>query len=223
VQLNAIGCEPILALAQQFRTRQKQVLYVAALQWMHARSSGGNRKEQQMKRVQTIIAATTGVLALTLATAISAAPYGAGCGGTGPGPGASRMHQGGMGGMGHGMGGMGAGNVATANLDQLKAQLAITAEQETAWQAFAKQASEQSKQMQAMHVEHRQATDLAAPAMMSLRVGAMTQRLAGMQAMSTALTDLYSVLTPQQRTTADRLMGHRGPGGQGMHRHGMRG
>jgi hypothetical protein len=44
-----------------------------------------------------------------------------------------------------------------------------------------------------------------------------------MQAMSTALTDLYAVLTPQQRITADRLMGHRGPGGQGMHRHGMRG
>jgi hypothetical protein len=222
--LNAIGCEPILALAQQFRTRQKQVLYIAALQWMHARSSGGKHKEQQMKRVQTIIAATTGVLALTLATAISAAPYGAGagCDGTGPGPGALRMgmHQGGM---GHGMGGMGAGNVATANLDQLKAQLAITAEQETAWQAFAKQASEQSKQMQAIHVEHRQATDLTAPAMMSLRVGAMTQRLAGLQAMSTALTDLYSVLTPQQRTTADRLMGHRGAGGQGIHRHGMRG
>jgi Spy/CpxP family protein refolding chaperone len=59
--------------------------------------------------------------------------------------------------------------------------------------------------------------------MMSLRVGAMTQRLAGMQAMSTALTDLYAVLTPKQRTTADRLMGHRVLGGQGMHRHGMRG
>jgi len=181
-----------------------------------------------MKRVQTIIAATTGVLALTLATSLYAAPYGAGAGCDGTGPGAWRMgmHQGGMGpgmgGMG-GMGGMAGGNVATANLDQLKVQLAITAEQETAWQAFAKQASEQSKHMQAMHVEHRQATDLSAPAMMSLRVGAMTQRLAGMQAMSTALTDLYAVLTPQQRITADRLMGHRGPGGQGMHRHGMRG
>ena len=178
-----------------------------------------------MKRVHKIIAASTGALALALVTAVSAAPYGAGfgCDGTGPGPGAGRM---GMpyGGMGPGMGGgMGFGMAGAGNLEQLKTQLAITAEQESAWQAFAKQAGEQVKQMQAMHVEHQQATDLSAPAMMSLRIGAMTQRLAGMQAMNTALTDLYAVLTPAQRATADRLMGPHGPRGQGGHRHGMRG
>jgi len=181
-----------------------------------------------MKRFQKLIVAVAGAAALTLVTAVSAGPYGpAGyCDGTGAGPGFGRMgmQQGGWGpGMGPGMGGMGFGYGAAANLDQLKIQLAITAEQESAWQAFAKQASEQSKQMQAMHAEHWQATDLTAPAMMSLRIGAMTQRLAGMQAMNMALTDLYAVLTPQQRATADRLMGHGGPGGQGMHRHGMRG
>ncbi len=184
-----------------------------------------------MKRVHKIIAASTGALALALVTAVSAAPYGAGfgCNGTGPGPGTARMgmpHGGpGMGpGMGGGMGGgMGFGLAGTANLDQLKTQLAITAEQEGVWQAFVKQAGEQVKQMQAMHLEHHQATDLSAPAMMSLRIGAMTQRLAGMQAMNTALTDLYAVLSPAQRATADRLMGPRGPQGQGGHRHGMRG
>lgn len=183
-----------------------------------------------MTRFQKMIVAVAGAAALTLVTAVSAGPYGpAGyCDGTGPGIGRMGMQQGGWGpgmgpGMRPGMGGMGFGYGAAANLDQLKTQLAITAEQESAWQAFAKQASEQSKQMQAMHAEHWQATDLTAPAMMSLRIGAMTQRLAGMQAMNTALTDLYAVLTPQQRVTADRLMGHGGPGGQGMHRHGMRG
>lgn len=179
-----------------------------------------------MKRIQTIIATSTGVLALTLASALSAAPYGAGagCDGSGPGPGAGRMgmHQGGMGpGMGPGMGG-GFGVDAAAGLATMKTKLAITAEQETAWQAFAMQSAEQSKQMQAMHAQHRAAvaSDTSAPAMMSLRIGAMTQRLAAMQAMNKALTDLYAVLTPQQRTIADLLFDQRGMGGQ---RHGMRG
>jgi hypothetical protein len=178
-----------------------------------------------MKRFQQMIVAAAAAAALTLVTAVSAGPYGSAgyCDGTGPGPGAGRMgmQHGGPGMGGPGMGGM--GYASAAGLEQLKAQLVITAEQESAWQAFAKQASEQAKQMQAMHVEHRQATDLTAPAMMSLRIGAMTQRLTAMQAMNVALTDLYAVLTPQQRASADRLMGHGGPGGQGMHRHGMRG
>jgi hypothetical protein len=43
----------------------------------------------------------------------------------------------------------------------------------------------------------------------------MTQHLAGMQAINGAMTDLYAVLTPEQRSTADRLFSHTGPGGYG--------
>jgi Spy/CpxP family protein refolding chaperone len=50
---------------------------------------------------------------------------------------------------------------------------------------------------------------------MASRLGWMTQHLASMQAMNSALTDLYAVLTPEQRGVADRLMDAMGPRGHG--------
>jgi hypothetical protein len=166
-----------------------------------------------MKRVQQIIVGTTAAMAL--AAAATAAPYwaGAGCDGSGPGYGAGRM------GMMHGMGPGPGGGMGGAfwrgseqGLAQLKAQLAINAEQEGAWQSFAGKAAEQASQMQALHAQRWQATpaDASAPAQMSLHIGLMTQRLASMQALNTALTELYAVLTPEQRTTADAYFGQRG-------------
>lgn len=182
-----------------------------------------------MKRIHKIIAATTGALALVAVTAVTAAPYGAFGGGPGyMGGGHMGMMYGGMGagmgpGMGHGgMSGGGIGMMSEQGLVQLKTQLAITAQQEPAWQAFTAKAAEQWKLMQTTHEQHWQAANAAtsAPAQMSLRIGYMTQHLAGMQAMNTALTDLYAVLTPEQRTLADQVLGHMGPRGQGR---GLRG
>jgi hypothetical protein len=48
----------------------------------------------------------------------------------------------------------------------------------------------------------------------------MTRHLAGMQAMSSALTDLYAALTPEQRSLADQHFGHMGQRAYGR---GMRG
>ncbi len=179
-----------------------------------------------MKRVHKIIAGSTGALVLAVATAVAAAPYGpgpgaGGCDGAGPHMGMG-MGPGGFGPGGQGMSGGGFGAGSVASLEALKSKLAITADQEAAWQAFAKQAAEQSSQMQAMRAQHRATVDAetTAPAMMSLRIGAMTQRLAAMQAMNTALTDLYAVLTPQQRATADQYFA---PGRQGWYRHGRQG
>lgn len=176
-----------------------------------------------MKRTHRILANATAVLALAAITSVSAAPQGAAGGCDGSGPGSGRM---GMGmGQGHGMSGMhygGFGGNATAGLAALKTKLAISPEQEAAWQAFATQATEQSSQMQAMRAQY-QATasaETTAPTMMSLRIGAMTQRLEGMQAMNKSFTELYAVLTPQQRTTADQHFAQRGAG---SHRHGKRG
>lgn len=176
-----------------------------------------------MKRIHKILAGTAGALTLAVVTAVAAAPEGP-VAGTGPyhgmGPG-----MGGMGGMGMMDGGMRGGGPAMMSgqyLTQMKTQLAITPQQEPAWQAFAAKAAEQANLMQASHAQHRQAVDTnaAAPDFMAGHIGLMTQHLAGMQTVNAALKDLYAVLTPEQRSIADQSFGHmgrRGYGG-GMHR-----
>lgn len=181
-----------------------------------------------MKRYQKIFAGTALALALAAATTVGAAPWGpmGGCGGGGPGA-YGMGGPGGMGGMGMGfMGGPGmmwggaAGSPAEAvvqRLAQVKTQLAITPQQEAAWQAFATQAGEQAAQMQAMHEQQRQAigANTPAPERMNQHLALMNQRFVGMQALNTAMADLYAQLTPAQRATADGLLGHHmGPRGR---------
>jgi hypothetical protein len=181
-----------------------------------------------MKRIHKILAGTAGALTLVAVTAVAAAPYGGfgGCDGTGPGAaGEARMGMtyGGMGpGSFGGMRGGGPGAMSEQALAQLKTELAITAKQEPAWQAFSAKATEQANLMQATREQHWKAAgaDTSAPARMALHIGSMTQHLAGMQAVSTAMTDLYAVLTPEQRSVADRYFGHMGPRGYGRGMHG---
>ena len=187
-----------------------------------------------MKRIHKILAGAAGTLALvtTVAIAQGGPGYGMGAGmmhgGMGMGPG---MMHGGMGmgpGMMHGgmgpgmMQGGGPGAMSAQHLTEMKTRLAITPEQETAWQAFAAKAAEQATLMQALHAQQQQAADAneAAPDRMARHIGSMTQRLAGMQAMNAAMKDLYAVLTPEQRTIADQSFGHMGSRGP---RSGMRG
>jgi hypothetical protein len=202
--------------------------YVAALQWSQPETTGGILKEQIMKRIHKILAGTAGALTLVVVTAAMAAPGGAfgACDGSGPGMaggGRMGMMQGGMGpGARGGNWGGGPGAMSEQFLAQMKTRLAITPQQEPAWQAFSAKATEQAQQMQATREQHWKAagTAVTAPAQMSLQIGMMTQRLAGMQAMSGALTDLYAALTPEQRSLADQQfapMSHRG------HGRGMRG
>ncbi len=176
-----------------------------------------------MKRIHKILAGTAGALTLAVVTAVTAAPEGpmAGAGsyyGMGPG-------MGGMGGMGMMHGGMWGGGptmMSAQYLTQMKTQLAITPQQEPAWQAFAAKAAEQAGLMQATHAQHHQAADTnaAAPDFMAQHIGQMTQHLTGMQAVNTALKDLYAVLTPEQRSIADQSFGHMGRRGYGRGMHG---
>ncbi|MFZ2650548.1 MAG: Spy/CpxP family protein refolding chaperone [Burkholderiaceae bacterium] len=181
-----------------------------------------------MKRIHKILAGTAGALTLAAVTAVAAAPYGAfgACDEMGPGAaGAARMGmmQGGMGPGAYGaMRGGGPGLMSAQRLDQLKTELALTSEQEAAWQAFSAKATEQASLMQATHEQHWKAAgaDTTAPARMTMHTGSMTQHLAGMQAMGSALSDLYAVLTPQQRSTVDQYFGPRGQRGFGRGMHG---
>lgn len=171
-----------------------------------------------MKRIDKILAGAVGALALTAVTVVMAAPGGpfGGCDATGPdgaGPGRMGWMHGGMGPGGRGgMWGGGPGLMSDQYLAQIKSQLAITSQQEPAWQAFAAKAAEQASLMQATRLQHSQAAaaDTTAPARMAQQISSMTQHLAGMQAMNTALTNLYAVLTPEQRSLADQSFGHMG-------------
>lgn len=176
-----------------------------------------------MKRIHKILAGTAGALTLAVVTVVAAAPNGP-MAGTGSyyGMGSGMGGMGGMGMMHGGMQGGGPAMMSAQYLTQMKTQLAITPQQEPAWEAFAAKAAEQAGLMQATHAQHHQAVDTtaAAPDVMAQHIGQMGQHLAGMQAVNAALKDLYEVLTPEQRSIVDQSFGHMGPGGQGRGMHG---
>ncbi|MDA1116491.1 MAG: Spy/CpxP family protein refolding chaperone [Proteobacteria bacterium] len=143
--------------------------------------------------------------------------------GYGMGPGAGMgygMHGGGMGfgaGMGYGMhgGGMGfgAGPEATENrLADLKSQLGITAQQETAWQAFVNSAKQREKSRQSWFDKmHEARTAGSLPERLAQHDEVFKQHQAERQAATAALKDLYTALSPEQRTVADETFGGFGP------------
>lgn len=133
--------------------------------------------------------------------------------------------------MGHGSrshhGGFGPamwGNRAAAvegHLAALKVELKITPDQDKAWQAFAATAKSQADAMIAHHAQMsaQAPANQAAPERLAQRTALAKQGVAGMEAMTAAVKDLYGVLTPEQKTLADKQLA-RGPmGGFGKHRH----
>ena len=95
-----------------------------------------------MKRIHTVVAGAVAGVALAVAAAAFAQPFGGMGYGFGPGMG-----------MGHRHGPMAGGDpsvMVDSHLADLKAQLKITAEQETAWQTFTAAAKQQAAGMQAM-------------------------------------------------------------------------
>jgi Spy/CpxP family protein refolding chaperone len=144
-----------------------------------------------MKTSSKIALSTFAALGLAASTAVLAHGYG------------SMMGQGqhGFGSMRHCQQGGPA-----ARLDSLKTELKLTAKQKPAWQAFEKAVR---TQMAAHGTGHGMATG---PDAMQAHIAFMEQRLAGMKAIQKARTDLYKVLTPEQKAVFD----HYGP----HHRHG---
>lgn len=169
-----------------------------------------------MKRNHKIVAGVAAVFSLAVATAVYAHPGGGmGQGGMGMGP---------MGGMGGMYGQQGAGRMAGAyspaaladsRLSSLKAELKITAEQESVWQTFTAAAKQQSEAMQAVR-EKMPATSSTAAERMDQRTALTKQRASGMDSMSSALKDLYAALSPEQKAVADKSIGSMGAGGRAM-------
>lgn len=136
--------------------------------------------------------------------------YGPGMMGGGPrgGYGPGMMGGGPRGGFGPGMAGA-QGNPAAnaaARLAFLQTELGITADQESAWQAYAKQVKQQAESMQALRAQAPAAAQ-SAPERINQRAAFAKQRAAHMEAMSAAVKDLYAVLTPEQKAVADQHFG----------------
>jgi len=175
---------------------------------------------------------------------VSAHPYGYGPGtgmgqgaGYGPGYGAGAGMGSGMGNMGRGhmaygpgdgpmgrrMGPEARGNPAAAadwRLAGLKADLKITAAQESAWAAFAGKAKQQAAAMQALMSTVQGSAQASAPERLELRNQAMKKRQEQMEMGTAAFKDLYAVLTPEQKALADQRVGMRGGRGMAFHRPG---
>jgi Spy/CpxP family protein refolding chaperone len=166
-----------------------------------------------MKRATKIAVAIGAALSLGLAAAaVSAHPYGYGPG-SGMGPG---MMMGGYG-PGYGMGPQAMFNSrfgnAEENLAALKTELGITAKQDAAWQAFAKNARQQNENRQAWFAKMQQAHSAgSAPELLAQQSEVMKQRQAEMEANAAALKNLYAELTPEQKAVADQRFGGFGPG-----------
>lgn len=171
-----------------------------------------------MRKGSKIALAVGAALSLGLVAAeLSAHPtgYGPGYGmhgygmGYGMGPGA---------GMGYGMHGYGMGfggfpGTAEERLAGLKSELGITAKQEPAWQAFVTTAKQRDESRQAWFEKMREARISGSlPERLAQRDEMLKQHEAERQATTSALKELYGVLTPEQKSVADQLFGGFGPG-----------
>ena len=148
-------------------------------------------------------------------------------GGYGPGYGRGPGWMGGYG-PGYGMGPQAMFGGYYGNSDEslaaMKAQLGITAKQDAAWQAFAKNAKKQSENRQAWFAKMQQARSAgSAPEFLAQQTEIMKQREAELEANAAAVKNLYAALTPEQKTIADQLFGGYCPGYAAGYGRGFRG
>lgn len=149
-----------------------------------------------------------------------AGPGTMGYGGRGGGYGPGMMGYGGPGG-GYGPGmmggwgprgsfgpGAGAGPVEhqEARLAFLKQELKITAGQQAAWDAYATQVKAQAAAIETLHTQ-APTTAQSATERLEQRAEFAKRRAEQVTALSGAVKDLYAVLTPEQKTIADRYFG----------------
>ena len=102
----------------------------------------------------------------------------------------------------------GPGRHIEGRLAFLKTELAITPEQEALWSAFADALRSSAASMQAMH-ETMMADGPPAtpPEHMQRHAEMMAAHLAALEQVREAATPLYDALSPEQKETADDLMG----------------
>jgi hypothetical protein len=127
------------------------------------------------------------------------------------------MGQGGMMGsgmqgmMGQGMGPgmmMGSGPMMEGRLAYLKAELAITDAQASAWDGYANAVRARHKAMQDVHADMLKAMQSgSALERMDARIKAMETMVESLKALKPATVALYAVLTDEQKKKADQLLG----------------
>lgn len=98
------------------------------------------------------------------------------------------------------------------HLDKMKKELNISAEQENAWSLFANTVKQQkTEMMSAMRGQMEQTSSSqsakSAPERISEHIKSMKQRVTGMEAVASAMQQLYAVLTPQQQEMLDARFG----------------
>lgn len=151
---------------------------------------------------------TKGILAFAAASALAIGATSGVFAGAGFGPGYGwNGHHGMMGGHGAMHGGYGGGihrggplAFDTARLGQIKTDLAITAGQEPAWNAYVDAVNDGRDLMGAHHQARYDATAGADP-----RATFHEEGLEQMRKLDTATRDLYAVLTPAQQARAGNL------------------
>ncbi|MHB1332013.1 MAG: Spy/CpxP family protein refolding chaperone [Sulfuriferula sp.] len=121
-----------------------------------------------------------------------------------------QKHERGCEGMGMMRGHMMKDPVATANkhLSELKTKLDITKDQEPAWKTFSDQVNAQAKNMASMHDRMKgnmQNMPMTAPDRMAMMAGMMKDRAQTMTAMAEAVKTFYAALTPEQKSTFDKM------------------
>jgi hypothetical protein len=90
----------------------------------------------------------------------------------------------------------------------LKAELAITDEQEPQWNAFANALRTEAKTLQDQHMPMmNQGGSTSWPDRLALHERLLADRLAVLKALEAPVKSLYAVLSEQQRQKADELMG----------------
>lgn len=104
----------------------------------------------------------------------------------------------------HGFGGPGA---VDARLDSIKSELKLTGTQTKNWDAFEKVVRSQTQAMLETSAKMHAGVQNS-----DAHIAFMQQRLEGMKAVQKARTDLYNVLTPEQKGIFDRY-GFHGPRG----------
>ncbi|MEW7988487.1 MAG: Spy/CpxP family protein refolding chaperone [Candidatus Thiodiazotropha sp.] len=165
--------------------------------------------KQSSKHILTLVGATALIAGVgSIAFAQGYGPgYGPGWGGHhgmmgGPGGGRGMMMGGPGGGNGMMMGGYTAG-FADQQLADLKTTLGITTDQEAAWNRYADAVKARTDLMQS----HRQQMFTSRPFNPDQRLNFHQQGMEQLQQVSVARRELFDVLTPQQRVTADTYTG----------------
>lgn len=100
--------------------------------------------------------------------------------------------------------------VAAANqhLSELKTKLGINKDQEAAWKSFSDQVNSQAKNMASMHDRMKgnmQHMPMTAPDRMAMMADMMKDRAQTMAGMAEAVKTFYAVLTPEQKSTFDKM------------------